>query len=83
MAEQREIKSNIRMRKWGWIDHVFRREQINMVRHSLKWNPQEIIGRGRPIITRRRNVQRDRGHHNLVNRTTRLNTDRLSEDSML
>ena len=42
---QEPIMTNIRKRKWKWIGHTLRREQDNIAKHALEWNPQGQEGR--------------------------------------
>ncbi|KAJ4436711.1 hypothetical protein ANN_16843 [Periplaneta americana] len=51
-ADQHEISKEIKFRKWKWIGHVLRRENDNITRMALDWNPQGLNRRrGRSKIT--------------------------------
>jgi hypothetical protein len=44
------------MRKWKWIGHTLRKDQNNITREGLNWNPKEKLGKGRPSVTWKRTV---------------------------
>ena len=55
-TKQVPIADAIRQRKWRWVGHTLRRDQLNIARHSLEWNPQGSRRRGRPVMTWRRTL---------------------------
>src|SRR3984885_2003655 len=50
---------SIKKRKWKWIGHTLRREQNNIARQALEWNPQGQRKVGRPITTWRRTTVKE------------------------
>jgi hypothetical protein len=44
------------MRKWKWIGHTLRKDQNNITRQGLDWNPQGKRRMGRPRVTWKRTV---------------------------
>ncbi|KAJ4450962.1 hypothetical protein ANN_02397 [Periplaneta americana] len=51
-ADEHEISKEIKFRKCKWIGHVLRRENDNITKMALDWNPQGLNRRrGRPKIT--------------------------------
>ena len=50
------IETEIRKRKWGWIDHTLRKPASNITRQALDWNPQGKRKVGRPKQTWRRST---------------------------
>ena len=50
---------SIKKRKWKWIGHTLRREQNNIARQALEWNPQGQRKVGRPITTWRRTIVKE------------------------
>lgn len=56
---QKEIKYDIKMRKWKWIGHILRRDSANIAREALNWNPQGKRKVGRPKNTWRRSIQNE------------------------
>ena len=55
-THQRPIAATIKDRKWRWIGHTLRRDQPNIARQALDWNPQGKRRRGRPRQTWRRTL---------------------------
>ena len=41
-------------RRWNWIGHVLRRDENNIAKQALFWNPQGTRKRGRPFTTWKR-----------------------------
>ena len=39
-TRQKPITTTIKERKWKWIGHTLRRDQPNITRHVLDWNPR-------------------------------------------
>jgi hypothetical protein len=50
------ISNEFKMRKWKWIGHTLRKDQNNITRQGLDWNPQGKQRRRRPRITWKRTV---------------------------
>ena len=57
LTSQRDIREEIKIRKWKWIGHVFRREKNNISKVSMRWTPAGKRKRGRPKETWRRTVE--------------------------
>ena len=55
-TRQQPIALEIRRRKWRWIGHTLRKDQSNITRQALEWNPQGKRKRGRPKQTWRRSL---------------------------
>jgi hypothetical protein len=53
-TQQIPISSEIMMRKWKWIGHTLRKDQNNITRQRLVWNPQGKKGKDRPRVTWKR-----------------------------
>ena len=53
---QQPITDSIIQKKWRWIGHTLRREQPNIARQALDWNPQGTRRRGRPTNSWRRTL---------------------------
>ena len=56
-TSQRSIITTIRERKWRWVGHTLRRQQSNIAKQALDWNPQGKRKRGRPTLTWRRTLE--------------------------
>jgi hypothetical protein len=52
IPNDREIK----IRKWKWFGNTLRKDQNNITRQGLDWNPQEERRKGRPRITWKRTI---------------------------
>ena len=52
----KEIKFEIKKRKWNWIGHTLRKDNGLSDKTALAWNPQGNRRRGRPKQTWRRTV---------------------------
>lgn len=59
MANQIEIACEIRKRKWRWLGHTLRKDQTDIARTALDWNPQGSRRVGRPTTTWRRTVMKE------------------------
>lgn len=59
ITNQREVKHTIMERKWKWMGHILRRNQTNITRQALQWNPQGRRRAGRPKTTWRRIVEQE------------------------
>ena len=64
----------IRKRKFRWIGHTLRREDGEIPKAALLWNPQGNKKRGRPINSWRRSVIKETGRS--WNELSFLATDR-------
>jgi len=53
---QEDKNVEIRKRKFGWIGHTLRKEDGEILRAALFWNPQVKRKRGRPRNSWRRSV---------------------------
>lgn len=56
----------IRKRKWTWIGHTLRKEESNITRQALRWNPQGKRKRGRPRATWRRSLEQEMKDHGIT-----------------
>ena len=54
------ISEQIRRRRWRWIGHVLRMNNQQNPRIALTWAPEGKRTRGRPKVTWRRTVERER-----------------------
>jgi hypothetical protein len=50
-TQQIPIDREIKIRKWKWIGRTLRKDQKNITRQGLDWNPQGDRRKGRPRIT--------------------------------
>jgi hypothetical protein len=55
-TQQIPIDREVKIRKWKWIGHTLRRDQNNITRQGLDWNPQGERKKGRPRITWERTI---------------------------
>lgn len=55
-TNQEPIEITIRKRKWRWLGHTLRRNEEDVTRQSLEWNPVGKRSRGRPTQTWRRSL---------------------------
>lgn len=58
-TRQEEIGIQIKRRKWRWIGHILRREDGNIAKTALVWNPQGSRRRGKPNTTWRRTIMKE------------------------
>ena len=58
---QGDINVEIRKRKFSWIDHTLRKEDGEIPKGALLWNPQGNRKRGRPRNSWRRSVIKEAG----------------------
>jgi hypothetical protein len=56
ITQQIPIDREIKIRKWKWIGHTLRKDQNNITRQGLDWNPQGERKKGRPRITWKRTI---------------------------
>ena len=59
-AGVRNISEEICERRWKWIGHVLRMDQHSHCRTALGWAPEGKRRRGRPRMTWRRTVEKER-----------------------
>jgi len=57
LTSQRDIRTEIKERRWKWIGHVLRKETNDITKISLRWTPDGKRRRGRPKETWRRTVE--------------------------
>ena len=55
-TNQHPIEHTIRSRKWKWIGHTIQKNDNNVTKKALDWNPQGHRKRGRPKNTWRRGL---------------------------
>jgi hypothetical protein len=48
MTGQININKEIRKSKFGWIGHTLRKDDSELCKAALQWNPQGTRGRGTP-----------------------------------
>lgn len=65
-TQQKTIAQEITERKWRWIGHTWRKDQENITRQALDWNPQGKRKRGRPRNTWRRTTETELKRVNLT-----------------
>jgi hypothetical protein len=58
---QADINLEIRKRKCRWIGHTLRKEEGEIPKAALRWNPQVSRKRGRPKNSWRRSVMKEAG----------------------
>jgi hypothetical protein len=61
VTEQEDINVEIRKRKFRWIGHTLRKEDGEIPKAALHWNPQGNRKRGRPRNSWRRSVIKEAG----------------------
>ena len=54
------MEEELGRRRWRWIGHALRKPSNSITRQALNWNPQGARKRGRPKLTWRRGVEKDR-----------------------
>ena len=57
LTAQRDIRYDIKTRRWKWIGHVLRKEPTNIANMFLRWTSTGKRKRGRPKETLRRTVE--------------------------
>jgi hypothetical protein len=55
-TQQMPIDREIKIIKWKRIGHTLRKDQNNISRQGLDWNPEGERRKGRPIITWKRTI---------------------------
>ena len=58
-TNQEPVEIEILKRKWCWIGHTLRKDERDITKESLEWNPQGARKKGRPVNTWRRTVHRE------------------------
>jgi hypothetical protein len=58
---QEDVNLEIRKRKFGWIAHTLRKDDGEIPKTALQWNPQGSRKRGRPKKSWRRSVIKEAG----------------------
>jgi hypothetical protein len=58
---QENVNLEIRKRKFGWIGHTLRKDDGEIPKAALQWNPQERRKRGRPKSSWRSSVIKEAG----------------------
>jgi hypothetical protein len=61
MIGQINFNKEIRKRKFGWIGHTLRKDDSELCKAGLQWNPQGTRGRGRPRNSWRRTTMDESG----------------------
>jgi hypothetical protein len=61
VRDQEDTNLEIRKRKFRWIGHTLRKEEVEIPKAVLLWNPQGSRKRGRPKNRRRRSVIKEAG----------------------
>jgi hypothetical protein len=61
VTDQADINLEIRKRKFRWIGHTLRKEDGEIPKAALLWNPQGSRKRGRPKNSWRRSVIKEAG----------------------
>ena len=61
VTDQEDINLEIRKRKFRWIGHTLRKEDGEISKAALLWNPQGSRKRGRPKNSWRRSVIKEAG----------------------
>jgi hypothetical protein len=74
-----DINLEIRKRKFIWIGHTLRKENGEILKATLLWNPQGSRKRGRPKTSWRRSVIKEAGRS--WNELRLLAADRSGESS--
>ena len=58
-VQQTPVEEEIRQRRWRWLGHMLCKPPSSIGRQALNWNPQGQQKRGRPLNTRRRELEKD------------------------
>lgn len=56
---QEEVQTEIKRRKWRWVGHTLRKDDAEIPKTALTWNPQGQRRRGRPRKTWRTTVAQE------------------------
>ncbi len=60
MANMEEMSSQVKKRRWKMIGHIMRKKPEEDLRIAMKWTPPGKRRRGRPSMTWRRMVEKER-----------------------
>jgi hypothetical protein len=63
VTRQEDINVEIRKRKFRWLGHTLRKEDGEIPKSTLFWNPQGNRKRGRPRNSWRRSVNKEAGRN--------------------
>ena len=58
-TNQIPVTQEIKNRKWKWIGHTLRKDDTDITKEALEWNPQGTRKKGRPPNTWRRTVLKE------------------------
>lgn len=75
-TQQNQIMLDIRLKKFNWLGHTFRKSHDDVTRKALDYHPQGSRRRGRPANTWRRQIENEL----LSARTSWREAKRLAED---
>ena len=64
-TNQDNVQTQILQRKFRWLGHTLRKENTDITKTALRWNPQGNRNRGRPKTTWRRQLLKDLGTQKL------------------
>jgi hypothetical protein len=76
---QEDVNIEVRKRKFRWIGHTLRKEDGELLKDALLWNPQGSRKRGRPKNSWRRSVNKEAGRS--LNKLMFLAADRSGNNS--
>ena len=83
-THQNTVDTEILTRKWRWIGHTLRKDQQNITRHALEWNPPGTRKPGRPKQTWRRTVESELKKIDLTwKEVKKISTNRVRWKSMV
>ena len=60
-TDQEPVPIQIKRRKWSWLGHMLRRNDVSIAKQAVQWKPQGHRRRGRPWNTWRRDVESEMG----------------------
>ena len=75
-TNQKKITDQIKTRKFRWLGHTLRKQQDDITKQALRWNPQGQRRRGRPRLTWRRKLEKELKELNL----NYASAERLAQD---
>ena len=47
MADMQQIDVIIKRHKWGWIEHILRKDESLVALQAMQWNPLDGIGKNK------------------------------------
>lgn len=59
LTKQKRVSEEIGRRKWGWIGHTLRKNEDDIARQAMSWNPPGKRKAGRQFSTWRRTVEKE------------------------